>query len=95
MLVCFAEGQRAPFDFGEGESELVSGVTTEYGGVGFLIHSLYEYISFLFICHITAFFFFFQGVIVFSIGVIFILYIYLLIRNSLPRYRYDWLLELG
>lgn len=49
FVSCVAETHRAPFDFAEGESELVSGFNIEYGGVGFAVLFIAEYSNILFI----------------------------------------------
>jgi len=49
FVSCVAETHRAPFDFAEGESELVSGFNVEYGGVGFAVLFIAEYGNILFI----------------------------------------------
>ena len=48
FISCLAETNRTPFDFAEGESELVSGFNVEYGGGGFALIFLAEYASILF-----------------------------------------------
>lgn len=47
FVTCVAETNRAPFDFAEGESELVSGFNIEYGSVGFALIFLAEYANIL------------------------------------------------
>ena len=56
MVSVLAEANRSPFDFAEGESELVSGFNTEYARVLFVILFLAEYISIIFmsmLCRLT------------------------------------------
>lgn len=54
FLVVLAETNRSPFDFAEGESELVSGYNVEYSGPGFVVLFLAEYLSILFISFLTG-----------------------------------------
>ena len=49
LISCVAETNRTPFDFAEGESELVSGFNIEYGRVGFALIFIAEYASIIFI----------------------------------------------
>lgn len=58
FVTCIAETNRAPFDFAEGESELVSGFNIEYGSAGFALIFLAEYANILVISLFTAVLFF-------------------------------------
>merc|ERR1712066_934114 len=57
LLSCVAETNRTPFDFSEGESELVSGFNIEYGSVGFAMIFIAEYARIFFISVLSATFF--------------------------------------
>nr|YP_009459907.1 NADH dehydrogenase subunit 1 [Cheumatopsyche speciosa]AUT18172.1 NADH dehydrogenase subunit 1 [Cheumatopsyche speciosa] len=91
-----AECNRTPFDFSEGESELVSGFNVEYGGSMFALLFLSEYASILFMSLIYVIFFWgssYFGVLMFlKISVIASVFIW--VRGTLPRYRYDKLMGL-
>nr|YP_004021468.1 NADH dehydrogenase subunit 1 [Unionicola parkeri]ADP01835.1 NADH dehydrogenase subunit 1 [Unionicola parkeri] len=86
---CIAETGRSPFDFVEGESELVSGFNTEYFSEYFVFIFLGEYSFIIFLCFLTSFFFGmgFYFLSVFLFGMIFVW-----VRASFPRFRFDMLM---
>lgn len=53
-MACLAESHRSPFDFAEGESELVSGYNVEYSGPMFVLLFLSEYLSILFLSFLSG-----------------------------------------
>nr|UQJ75273.1 NADH dehydrogenase subunit 1 [Pterotermes occidentis]URX54395.1 NADH dehydrogenase subunit 1 [Pterotermes occidentis] len=97
FISCLAETNRTPFDFAEGESELVSGFNVEYGAGGFALIFLAEYASILFMsllfcviflgCDLDSLFFY--------IKLSFISFLFIWVRGTLPRFRYDKLMYLA
>nr|YP_010954887.1 NADH dehydrogenase subunit 1 [Dorcus hirticornis]WMW30272.1 NADH dehydrogenase subunit 1 [Dorcus hirticornis] len=92
-----AETNRTPFDFAEGESELVSGFNVEYSGGGFALIFLAEYSSILFMSMMCCLLFlganFISALIFFLVG--FMSFLWVWVRGTLPRYRYDKLMYLA
>nr|WBU92617.1 NADH dehydrogenase subunit 1 [Lambis lambis] len=98
---CVAETNRAPFDFAEGESELVSGFNIEYGAAGFALIFLAEYANILVMSLFSALLFFgaenlifISNDIVFMLKVLFFAFAFIWVRGSYPRFRYDLLMGL-
>ncbi len=110
LISAVAETNRAPFDVAEGESEIVAGFHVEYSGFAFALFFLAEYIFMILIGALTAIMFLGGWLSPFpqSWGLLgtpsalwmfakmaFILYGYLWIRATFPRYRYDQIMRLG
>nr|YP_010586406.1 NADH dehydrogenase subunit 1 [Nothopsyche ruficollis]UZZ44194.1 NADH dehydrogenase subunit 1 [Nothopsyche ruficollis] len=91
-----AELNRAPFDFIEGESELVSGFNIEYSSGGFALIFLAEYSSIIFMS--MLFIIMFMGgwdlSFIFYLKLMFVGFSFIWVRGVLPRYRYDKLMNL-
>lgn len=100
LVTSLAETNRAPFDFAEGESELVSGFNVEYRGGGFALIFMAEYARILLMSIVTVVFFFggsfgfFVGDILFVLKSVVVAMFFLWARGSLPRMRYDRLMGL-
>ena len=97
LISCVAETNRTPFDFAEGESELVSGFNIEYGSVIFALIFIAEYARIIFIRIVFAMVFFSKrsNYILIYIYSTIIIFICIWIRTTLPRYRYDKLINLA
>ena len=83
-----AETNRTPFDFAEGESELVSGFNTEFGGRLFALFFIREYGRILFLSFLRAYFLVDRGAaVIFVSGLVSFFWVW--VRATFPRYRYD------
>jgi NADH-quinone oxidoreductase subunit H len=103
LIAILAESNRSPFDLPETENELVSGFMTEYGGIKFALFFIAEYTAMVVNSAIVATIFLggwkwpavlsdlhpVVGVALFLIKVLFVLFLYVWIRASVPRVRYD------
>ena len=105
MTAGVAETNRAPFDFPEAEQELVAGYHTEYSSMSFAMFFLAEYINMVTVSAVAADLFLggwhgpflpeSLGWIWFLLKVSAILFFYIWMRWTLPRYRYDQLMAFG
>ncbi|MDG3443313.1 NADH-quinone oxidoreductase subunit NuoH [Nitrospirillum amazonense] len=106
FISALAETNRAPFDLPEGESELVGGFHTEYSAMTFALFFLGEYISMLLMSGMTSILFlggwqpfpllgFIPGPLNLIIKICLLMFVFIWVRGTLPRYRYDQLMRLG
>ena len=103
LIAIIAESNRAPFDLPETENELVSGFMTEYGGIKFALYFIAEYTAMVVNSAIVTTVFLggwkwpalisdlhpLAGVALFLIKIACVLFLYIWIRASVPRVRYD------
>lgn len=100
-----AETNRAPFDVAEGESEIVAGFHVDYSGMAFALFFLAEYANMIMIAALTAILFLGgwmspidrvgDGIWWFLGKTAFVLFLFLWLRATFPRYRYDQIMRLG
>jgi NADH-quinone oxidoreductase subunit H len=105
MIAGVAETNRAPFDFPEAEQELVAGYHTEYSAMNFALFFLAEYVNMVTVSAVATSLYLGGWLgpflpdwlqwIYFLIKVFLLLFFYVWMRWTLPRYRYDQLMEFG
>lgn len=104
FIAGLAEAQRIPFDLAEAEGDIVAGYHTEYSGMRFALFMTSEYIVMITIAVLCVVLFFggwngiwlpLPPVIWFMLKVLFFIYLFMWIRFTLPRYRYDQLMSIG
>jgi NADH-quinone oxidoreductase subunit H len=109
FISTLAETNRAPFDLPEGESELVAGFFVEYSSMAFALFFLGEYANMILMSALTTILFlggwhapfgtepftWIPGFVWFALKVCFCLFVFIWVRATFPRYRYDQLMRLG
>jgi NADH-quinone oxidoreductase subunit H len=102
LISAVAETNRAPFDLPEAEQELTGGFLTEYSGLKFVMYYLAEYTNMITVSALAALLFFggwylwfVPPIVALLLKVIFFLFLYIWIRGTFPRLRYDMLMRLG
>nr|QJS52026.1 NADH dehydrogenase subunit 1 [Bulbochaete rectangularis var. hiloensis] len=110
FICCLAETNRAPFDLPEAEAELVAGYNVEYSSMGFALFFIAEYTNMLLMSTLCALFFLggtlapldilntlfpVPGSFWLALKMTFFLFLFVWVRATLPRYRYDQLMRLG
>jgi NADH-quinone oxidoreductase subunit H len=101
-----AETNRSPFDLAEGESELVAGYFVEYSAMAFALFYLGEYANMILVSAMTSILFLggwlgpfgilpALGPLWFALKIAFCLFLFLWVRATFPRFRYDQLMRLG
>lgn len=107
LISAIAETNRVPFDLPEAETELVAGFHTEYSSIKFLLFFNAEYINMITVSMLATTLFLggwngpfveqfpILGVFYFAIKILFFLFLYIWIRGTLPRFRFDQLMDFG
>jgi NADH-quinone oxidoreductase subunit H len=109
FISALAETNRPPFDLVEAESELVAGFMVEYGSTPYMMFMLGEYVAIATMCALTTIFFlggwlppfavppftWVPGIVWFALKVLFVFFMFALVKAFVPRYRYDQLMRLG
>jgi NADH-quinone oxidoreductase subunit H len=109
FISILAETNRLPFDLPEAEAELVSGYNVEYSSIPFALFFLGEYANMILMSAMTAILFlggwlppwsvppftYIPGFVWLALKISFILFLFIWVRATLPRYRYDQLMRLG
>jgi NADH-quinone oxidoreductase subunit H len=102
LIAGVAETNRPPFDLPEAETELVAGYHTEYSGMRFGLFSMAEYINMITLSGLAVTLFFggwggpvLPGPLWFLIKLLLLIFLFMWLRATLPRLRYDQLMKFG
>ena len=109
FISALAETNRPPFDLPEAESELVAGFAVEYSSTPYLLFMLGEYVAITTMCALTTIMFLggwlppadvwplnlVSGFVWFLLKVVFVFFMFAMVKAFVPRYRYDQLMRLG
>jgi NADH-quinone oxidoreductase subunit H len=109
FISALAETNRPPFDLPEAESELVAGFMVEYASTPYLLFMLGEYVAITTMCALTTILFlggwlppldvapltWVPGIVWFLLKLIFVFFMFAMVKAMVPRYRYDQLMRLG
>ena len=107
LIAAIAETNRVPFDLPEAETELVAGFHTEYSSIKFLLFFNAEYINMITVSMLATTLFLggwngpgvaqlpVLGVVYFFAKIVFFLFVYIWLRGTLPRFRFDQLMDFG
>jgi NADH-quinone oxidoreductase subunit H len=102
MMSATAETNRTPFDLPEAEQELIGGFLTEYSGLKFTMFYLAEYLNVITVSTLATLLFLggwylwiVPPVLAFFLKVVLVIFIYIWLRGTFPRLRYDMLMRLG
>jgi len=109
FVSALAETNRPPFDLVEAESELVAGFMVEYGSTPYMMFMLGEYVAIATMCAMCTILFlggwlspvpyvpftWVPGIVWFCLKVLFVFFMFALVKAFVPRYRYDQLMRLG
>ena len=109
FISALAETNRPPFDLPEAESELVAGFMVEYSSTPYLLYMLGEYVAITTMCALTTILFLggwlppvdiwplnaIPGILWFLLKLVFVFFMFAMVKAMVPRYRYDQLMRLG
>lgn len=107
LIAAIAETNRVPFDLPEAETELVAGFHTEYSSIKFLLFFNAEYINMITVSMLATSLFLggwngpgvatfpLLGLVYFTAKILFFLFLYIWLRGTLPRFRFDQLMNFG
>ncbi len=109
FISALAETNRPPFDLPEAESELVAGFAVEYSSTPYLLFMLGEYVAITTMCALTTIMFLggwlppldvwplnlVPGIFWFLAKLVFVFFMFAMVKAFVPRYRYDQLMRLG